>query len=191
VPHPDYPDAEVQEDTVVPLSELIEALEAVPPDDRPEVHLTAGFFPNVSHDPAIYAAEVLGRWALSELEDAPIIVADLPLTLAAFRSDAAQRDLSLQTTLIWPRLPVTGGERASAAVHALGVANGVLDPVDALWESGADGIRLLPSVATRSDARRLAAVADYVEVGPVLDQAAVRAFSAWPIDALVASDPRP
>ena len=184
-----YPDARVVEDTLVPLDELIAALEAIDPDDRPEVHLTAGFFPNVSHDPQIYAAEVLGRWQLADLEVPPVIVADLPLTLDAFRTDAGQRDLDVRTTLVWPRLPVTGMRGLSAAGHALGIGQGVLDPVQAFEDSGADGMRLLPTVATRSDARRVAAVADYLEIGPVDRPAEIRAFAAWPVDAILTSDP--
>ena len=191
VEDPRFPDAKVVEDSLVPLDDLITALEAVDPDDRPEVHLTAGFFPNVSHDPEVYAAEVLGRWTLSDLDTPPVIVADLPVTLDAFRQDAHERGISVRTTLVWPRLPDAGGEGAAALVQALGTANGVVDPVRAFEDSGADGMRLIPAVATRTDARRVAAVADYVEVGPVHRPAEVKAFSAWPVDALVASDPTP
>ncbi len=186
---PDHEGARVIDDTVVPLEELIYALEAIPPSRRPDVHLTAGFFPNVSHDPAVYAAEVLGRWALSDLAEPPIIVADLPITLDAFRSDARKRGLGLQTTLIWPRMPAASGEGWSTTVQAIGVAHGVVDPLDALDASGADGIRLDPRVATRSDARRVADAAAHIEVGPVDTRAEVRAFSTWPIDAVLTSDP--
>lgn len=189
VPAEQHPDARVVESTVAPLDDLIAALEAVPRDDRPEVHLVAGFYPNVSHDPAVYAAEVLGRWSLSDLDQAPVIVADLPVTLDAFRTDADGRGLSVQTTLAWPRLPAAGGSTWASMAQAVGTAAGVVDPVAALEASGADGIRLLPQVATRTDARRVAAVADYVEVGPVHRAAEVRAYAAWPIDAVVTSDP--
>ncbi len=189
VPDPRFPDARVVADSVVPLEELIAALEALPSGARPDIHLTAGFFPNVSHDPAVYAAEVLGRWALSDLTDTPTIVADLPVTLDAFKDDASGRGLSIQTTLVWPRMPAAGGEGWAALGQALGDSNGIVDPLRALEDSGADGIRLDPRVATRTDARRVARVAGRVEVGPVYDKADVRAFSAWPVDAIVTSDP--
>jgi len=189
VADPRFPDAAVIEDTVVPLDELIFALEAIDPEDRPEIHLTAGFFPNVSHDPQTYAAEVLGRWALSELETPPVIVADLPLTLDAFRQDGHTRGMSVRTTLVWPRLPVAGGETAASLGHALAISMGVEDPVHALDASGADGIRLSPALATRTDSRRVAELADYVELGPVHRTAEIRGFSAWPVDAIVTSDP--
>ncbi len=189
VADPQHPGARRVEDTIVPLEVLIDALETRAPSDRPEVHLTAGFFPNVSHDPAVYAAEVLGRWSLSTLDAPPVIVADLPLTLDAFRADARARGLRLQTTLIWPRMPAAGGEGWAAAGQALGVANGLVDPLAALEASGADGIRLDPDVATRTDARRVAGVATHVEVGPVHTHTAVRAVATWPVDAVLTSDP--
>lgn len=189
LPDPDHEDARVIEDTMVPLQELIGALEALPPARRPDVHLTAGFFPNVSHDPAVYAAEILGRWSLSELDDPPVIVADLPVTIHAFRTQARQQGLDLQTTLVWPRMPAASGDGWATTAQALGTANGLVDPLHAFEASGADGIRLDPNVATGADARRVAAHARHVEVGPVHTRADVRAFARWPVDAVLTSDP--
>ena len=70
-----------------------------------------------------------------------------------------------------------------------GYVDRLIDPLNALEASGADGIRLDPSVATRSDARRVAPHARHVEVGPVHTRADVRAFARWPVDAILTSDP--
>ena len=190
LPQEDFPRAAVQAAPIPRLDDLILALEAE--ESPPVVHLVAGFQPNVSHDPAVFAAEVLGRWALAEWAAEPpelVIVAELPATLDAFRRVGAQRGIEVRTTLSWPRLPPAGGEAVAGVGVALGVGQGVLDPVAALEASGADGIRLHPAISTRTDARRVAELADHVEVGPVHRRAQVKSLSRWPVDAVLTSDP--
>lgn len=185
-----FPSADLAAAPVPLLDELIAELEEV--DSPPTIHLVAGFQPNVSHDPAIFAAEVLGRWGLAEWAgEAPglVVVAELGETLTAFRRTASQQDFDLQTTLSWPRLPPAGGAGLAGVGVALGVSNGVIDPVSDWKAAGADGIRLHPAISTRTDARRMAEVASHVEVGPVHSRADVKALSKWPVDAVLTSDP--
>ena len=119
LPDPDHDDARVVEDTVVPLQELISALEALPSSERPDVHLTAGFFPNVSHDPAVYAAEILGRWAPSELDDLPVI--GRPAGHPRRVRTHARQQLHLQTTRVAANARRQRDGWAATA-HALGTS---------------------------------------------------------------------
>jgi len=190
LPDDRFPDARVAAAPVPTLDELIAALEEE--DAPPAVHLVAGFQPNVSHDPAVFAAEVLGRWQLAEWRGAApelVVVAELGVTLAAFSDAADALGVPLRTTLSWPRLPPAGGEGLAGIGVALGVGQGVLDPVADFEDSGADGVRLHPTISTRTDARRLAEVADYLEVGPVHRKSAVKALSRWPVDSVLTSNP--
>lgn len=185
-----FPDAQVVDTPPARLDVVIEALlELEDPDAAPDIHLVAGFQPNVSHDPAVFAAEILGRWALAEPPGALTIVADSGEVLRAFREDAVQRDVSIETTLAWPRLPPAGGEVAAGMGIALGAAQGVVDVGALAEEAGVSGVRLHPAVASPADARRAGQVVDYVEVGPVFGARDVAAYARWPVDAVLTSHP--
>lgn len=185
---PDFPDARTSPDTVAVLDELLAGLEdgSLAPA---EVHLQLGWAPNVSHDPAVFAAEVLERWARTETDAQLVIVADTATMLDAARDRAAELDLPLRTALQWPRHPPKGSQRGAELGHGLGQLVGVTDPVDELVASGADEVILRPSLADRGLIRGLEHEGLSVGIGPLRRPAQVRAFARWPVDRLVVADP--
>ncbi len=185
---PDFPEARIQPDTLTTLDELLERLE----DGRlrpPTVHLQLGWTPNVSHDPAVFAAEVLERWVRTDTDAALVVVADTALMLAAARERADALSLPLGTALVWPRHPPKGSAGATELAQGLGTLTGTTDPVQDILDTGADTVWMRPATADRGLVRTATDAGLSVFVGPLRTAAQVRAFSRWPVDGLVAADP--
>jgi glycerophosphoryl diester phosphodiesterase len=185
---PDFPDARTSPDTVALLDELLEGLEdgSLAPA---EVHLQLGWAPNVSHDPAVFAAEVLERWARTDTDAQLVLMADTAAMLDAARSRAEELALPMRTALLWPRHPPKGSQRGAELGHGLGLMVGVTDPVDEVLASGADEVIVRPTLADRGLVRSLEHEGLSVGIGPLRRQAQVRAFSKWPVDRLLVADP--
>lgn len=183
---PRTPNAKVVGDAVATLDELFEQMGD---DDTRTLHLQIAFEPNVSHDPAVFAAEVLGRAEMRGVRAPMVVVSPFPEVLQAFVDDPRFDAVPVQTTLVWPRLPPVSGSGAAQLTYGLGALNGVVDPVSVVQMVPVDGIRLHPNLATASDVRRLRAHTAYIEVGPVFSAADARAFARWDVDAVVAADP--
>lgn len=185
---PDFPDSRTAPDTVAVLDELLAGLE----EGRlapAEVHLQLGWAPNVSHDPAVFAAEVLERWARTETDAQLVIVADTATMVEAARDRADALGLELRTSLLWPRHPPRGSERGAELGHGLGQLVGVTDAVADIVDTGADEVVVRPALADRGLLRGLEQEGVAVGIGPLLRPAQVRAFSRWPVDHLLVADP--
>ncbi len=185
---PAFPDAATVPDSLVGFDELLAMLAdgTVAPS---AVHLQAGWAPNVSHDPDVFAAELLERWVRADTGVELVILADTGLALQAFEARAKTLDLPITTTLLWPRLPPKGSQWGTELGVGLGVMSGTVDVVQAAEDAGADSILIRPSVADRGEVRALRHAGIGVAIGPLTHPADAPAFERWPVDTLYVADP--
>jgi len=185
---PDHPDALVVDEALLDLATFIEILEQ---DPALEVHLDARSEPGFSHDPEVYAAEILERWWASGVPNPLRVSTNHPATLIALEERSETADRLVDTVLIWPRT-AAGIEPASVGwLHELGATTGITDPLAAALDAGADGLRLSAALADRGtvlDARDQGLL---VEIEGIERSAEADAFDRWPIDTSFLSAPEP
>ncbi len=188
-PDPRFPTADREAVPIATWDELLALLSAHP---GVELWAQVGWAPNVSHDPQVFAAEVLARWQRArdgaDLEAELVVVADTALTLDAFGERAAADGVDLRRALSWPRVPPEEGAGLAALGLGLGAELGLVDPVAPALDR-ADALILRPDLARPADARAAAGAGLQVLVGPILDEGAARAFGRWPVDALLVAHP--
>jgi len=181
VPDPSFPGAAVDPAPLATLDDLIDVLES---DPDLNVHLDMQYHPNVSHEPEVFAAEVMERWWAAGLPNPLTVTADRPETLAAFDERASQVDVTLTTGLNWPWLPPVGSTSWVALWHELITTIGFEDAVAEAVDAGADGISIPVGLLQKRWIERAHQEGITVLVGPVNDPKVQETMSRWGVDTI-------
>ena len=184
----DHPDRVLSAAPMLTMEGLLDLLEPAP-DLR--VSINARYFPNVSHDPEVYAAEILERWWARGLENPLRIVADQGSLLAAFDARAAEHNLELTTILDWPRFPPSAGEASVFLSEDLKLSLGVSDAVADARAAGVDGIALDWRLASRADLREIRAAGLEASLTALEGGDPLERLSSWPADGISSTAPEP
>lgn len=179
-PDPDFPEQAALAAPPLLFAELLAALEEAPPTT---VVLEARWFPNVSHAPEVYAAELLERWAARELSHHELRVAsEQAVVLAAVQERAPAVGLEVQTWLVWPRRPPLGWVAGVAGRDLLLDAAGAVSPVAQALDARADGLVLGWDLAERGDVIAASEAGLMVGLQVGAGATAARQASRWPVD---------
>ncbi len=173
----------------LPPATLDAALDALAGGPGVGVAIEARYLPNVSHDPEVFAAEILARWPAAAPPGPLWLVGDLDVTVGALEARAAALGADAALVRRWPRVPPEGSAVAARAGQAVLEGWGLLDPVDAALGAGADVLWLSPDAAAAGSVARAEAAGLGVWVGPVARPAAARAAALPGVGALVLPDP--
>ena len=147
-PAPEWPDARVGAAPVHTLDALMQQIQADPPGT---VLLDLRWTPNVSHDPDVFAAEVLERWWREAPPTALRVTADRPEMLQAVESRAKRSGQDVVTLLRWPTEPPRGSARGARFATMLSTDVGLSDPWEAVATARADGLIAHAHVIARAD----------------------------------------
>lgn len=101
----DFPQAAVVAEPIVTFDRMLELLREQS-DPGLLVHLDIKQEPGLTLPPSAFAEAIVGRWVAADLPHRVHVSSNLPDVLAAFRAAGAERGVTLETTLIWPRFPV-------------------------------------------------------------------------------------
>ncbi len=179
---PDFPDQEAVAGTPLAYDEILSTLEAAP---ATTVVLEARWFPNVSHSPDVYAAELLERWAAADLEHHTLLVASEQAgVLQAVRTRSPVAEVDVETWFVWPRMPPLGWKDGIVARDVLLADAGLGSPAAQAVEAEADGLVLSWEEATRRDLEAASAEGLQVGLQTGAGPAASRQASRWPVDVL-------
>lgn len=153
------------------------------------VAIEARYLPNVSHDPEVFAAEILAAWAAAGAEGPLWLIGDLDETVAALAARAAADGVEAGAVRRWPRVPPEGSAVGARLGQAVLEAGGLLDPVEAAVGAGADVLWLAPDAAAAGSVARAGAAGVEVWVGTLDRRGAARAAARAGAAAVVLDDP--
>lgn len=185
-PDPDHPDAAIAPDSLVTLDELA-TLIAEAPDLV--VMLDVQQWSNVSHPPAMTAAEVLERWWRAELPNPTIWATASPDAARALVDRADGAGQPIDVWLRWPYVPPESAPWLVEVGRTLTTTVGVEDARAAADEAQATGLVLSASQARADVVDALAGDGLGVAIEPVESAAAAKAFGRWPVDWLLSDVP--
>lgn len=185
-PDPDFPDAAVVPDTLMTFDELIEALA-----DHPEVsvQLDVKYTENVSHDPEVFAAEILERWWAADLPNFMYLSGFSREQSRAFQARARREGREVETWLTWPYFPPEGNEVLQAIGREFAATGGFSDMLAAGEDAEATGFDVAWQLMDR---RVVEAAADRgmgVAVWTVNDPKLAKTLKKWPVDVLISDYP--
>lgn len=185
-PDPDYPDATVVEEPLLTLDAFAEMLV-----DHPEVQVVLDIqqWANVSHPPAMTAAEVLERWWRADLDNDVVWTTASAEAAAALvaRGDASGRPV--EVWLGWPHFPPRSAPWLVGLGRTLTATLGLEDARAAAKTVGATGLVLPVSLAEADAVHAAHSDGLGVAIGPVVTRAEARAFGRWPVDFLLSPVP--
>lgn len=185
--NPDYEDAAIVQDTITPMSYMMESIAAH--NDGALVMLRVVYEEGVTVDAETTARAVLETWFATDPGNRLILAADSKAMLDALYAHAAAIGKTGQftTTLVWPDDPGFGSSVAADLSQVLGLA----DPVAQAAAAGSDGVLLSSHVADRTMARKLGANGFDVQVWQADGTSREKAFDRWPIEAVLSAYPDP
>ena len=181
-PDPEFPDAAVIPDTLMTLDELLDALE-----DHPSVtvQLDVKYWPGISHDPEVFAAEILERWWAADLPNPMFLSGFSPEQSVAFQERAARKGHTVETWLTWPYFPLESSEVLTALGHEFSAAMGFSDMVAAADAAQATGFDLPWQLMDRRLVEDAHAAGYGVSVWTVNDARLLRQMEKWPVDVII------
>lgn len=184
-----FDQALIAEAPIATFDEMLELLRDVGPADQ-VVHLDIKQEPGMTLPASTYAEAILGRWYASEVPQPMHVSSNLPDVLQAFREAGAQRQRSVETTLIWPRFPVGAEVSGVALEREAAILKGQEDYVALAREAGVDHLALNWELASK----HLAVAAHREGIGIMLwtpnDPAVMRRLARhWPVDVLITDFP--
>lgn len=181
-PDPEFPKAEVVPDTLMTLEELIVALE---PHPDVTVQLDVKYWPGISHDPEVFAAEILERWWAAEVPNPMYLSGFSPEQSRAFQQRAGDRGRSVETWLTWPFFPLESNATTTAIGHELAASVGLSDLVAAADDAQATGLDLPWQLMDRRLIEDAHDMGLGVAVWTVNDARLYRQMEKWPVDVLI------
>lgn len=185
IANPDYPEASTAEDTLAPLSYLVEAL--ANGNSGALVQLNVIYKDGDTTNAESVARSVLDTWFLVDPGNRFYLSADNADIIAALDAHAAEigRDGQVTTSLVWPDNTSFG---ASAAAD-LGQTLGLADPVAQARAANADGVMMAAEMMDRQMARKAQSAGLQVQVWDADGKAREGAFARWPVDVVVTAFP--
>jgi len=176
-----FPDATTEEAPPLSYDILLDELED---HEAITVVLEARYFPNVSHAPEVYAAEILERWAVRDLDHHLVVASDRSEVIAAIEARSLASGIPADTRLVWPRQPAVGWTTGSLASNELAASAGWLSPTVQAADAGADGLILGWGQADRAEvqAAQDLGLTVGIQVGPGATDA--RQAARWSVDEL-------
>lgn len=195
-PAADSPDARLAPFALMTLEQLIDQLTlheaaAAAAGARPaQLTLELGFYVNVSHEPAVIAAEVVERWRAAGRTDPLRVLSAEPAVLRAVEARADAAGVAVERWLRWPTVPPLAGEGGWSAAAQLGQALGVVSPARRAEALGVDGISLPVAAADRGALDAAAEAGLNVQIGPLDDGDDARVLRRWAVDAALVRAPR-
>lgn len=185
-PDPEHPDAALVEEPLLTLDAFADLLV-----DHPEVRVVLDVqqWANVSHPPAMTAAEVLERWWRADLDNEVLWTTASTDAASALLDRGTANGRSVEVWLGWPHFPPRSAPWLVGLGRTVTTTLGLEDARAAASSVGATGLVLPVSLAEAEAVD--AAVADGlgVAIGPVLTRAEHRAFGSWPVDFLLSPMP--
>ena len=185
-PDPDFPDAAQVADTLMTLDELIDAVASHP---GVRVQLDVKYARNVSHDPEVFAAEILERWWAADLDNPLVLSGFSRAQSRAFRRRADRRGEPLEVWLTWPYFAPEGPEVLTALGHEAGQSMGLSDMLAAADDARATGLDLPWQLMRRREVEAAHTQGYGIAVWTVNDARLYEQLQRWPVDLIISDYP--
>ncbi len=185
-PDPDHPDAALASEPLLTLDAFADLLVG-----HPEVQVVVDVqqWANVSHPPAMTAAEVLERWWRADLANEVLWTTASADAASALLARGHANNRPVEVWLGWPHFPPRSAPWLVGLGRTVTSTLGLEDARAVASQVGVAGL-VLPVALAEADAVE-AAVSDGlgVAIGPVRTRAEHRAFGGWPVDYLMSPLP--
>lgn len=181
LPDPTLPQAQVAEDTLLTLDELIDLVTGAP---DLTLHFDVKYEPGLTLDAEAFADEILGRWRASGLPNAWYLSSSEPEEVKALRDRGAE-----SVILTLPYVARGDSSTLSGLGFELLAQLGVEDAISRARKAGASGLNIAYQVTDRRivDAARQQGLT--VHVWTPNSPALLDVYCRWPIDVLITDYP--